>query len=65
MGSIMTRNCLSFLFRRYENEKRPMKCCEPRDLILRCLDICQYTDQPPSLSQDLLELAWINYFGEK
>ncbi len=56
---------LKFIFNRYENEKRFMKCCEPRDLILRCLDICRYSDQPPGLSQDLLELAWINYFGEK
>jgi hypothetical protein len=27
------------------------------------LDICQYVGQPPELSKDLLERAWINYFG--
>lgn len=55
---------LEFLLQRYEKEKRPLKCCEPRDLIHRCLDICRYIDQPLNLSEDLLELAWINYFGK-
>jgi len=54
---------LEFLLQRYEEEKRPLKCCEPRDLIDRLLDICRYVGQPPELSKELLELAWINYFG--
>ena len=55
---------LEFLLRRYEERKRPLRCCEPRDLIYRVLDICRYAGQPPELSKDLLDLAWINYFGE-
>jgi predicted ATPase with chaperone activity len=55
---------LEFLLHRYEKEKRPLRCSEPRDLIHRCLDICRYLNQPPALSKDLLELAWINYFGK-
>jgi predicted ATPase with chaperone activity len=54
---------LEFLLRRYEEEKRPLRCCEPRDLIHHLLDICRYVGRPPELSKDLLELAWINYFG--
>jgi hypothetical protein len=50
-------------FRDYENEDRPLRCSEPRDLIHRCLDISRYLNQPMGLSRDLLELAWINYFG--
>ncbi len=54
-----------FLLNRYEQEKRPLKCCEPRDLINHVLDICRYLDQPPSLSEDLLEQAWVDYFGKE
>jgi hypothetical protein len=56
---------LEFLLQRYEKERRPLRCSEPRDLIRRSLDICRYINQPPGLSRDLLELAWINYFGKE
>ncbi len=54
---------LEFVLRKYEKEKRPLRCCEPRDLVQRCLDICSYENEPPSLSVKLLEQAWGNYFG--
>jgi predicted ATPase with chaperone activity len=56
---------LEFLFRRYEAEKRPLRGCEPRDLIMRFLNFCRYYDKPTVLTKDMLELAWINYFGER
>jgi hypothetical protein len=57
-------NLVEFLLKRYAEEKRPLRCSEPRDLVHRLLDICRYLDQPPVLSRDMLELAWINYFGK-
>lgn len=54
---------LESLLQRYEEEQRPLRCCEPRDLIHNVLDICRYVGQPPELSRDLLERAWFNYFG--
>jgi len=54
---------LEFLLHRYEEEERPLRCCEPRDIIQHVLDICRYVGQPAQLSRDMLELAWINYFG--
>jgi hypothetical protein len=54
---------LDLLLRRYEREKRQMKCCEPRDLIERCLDICRYENLPLVLTPHLLEQAWANYFA--
>jgi predicted ATPase with chaperone activity len=56
---------LEFLLKRYKNENRPLRSSEPRDLIQRSLDICRYSSQPPGLSRDLLEIAWINYFGKE
>jgi predicted ATPase with chaperone activity len=54
---------LDFLLLKYEEEQRPLRCCEPRDLLQRCIDICRYENQSASLSKKLLELAWNNYFG--
>jgi hypothetical protein len=54
---------LDALLARYKREQRPMACCEPRDLVERCLDICRHEERPPTLTPELLELAWTNYFG--
>jgi hypothetical protein len=51
------------LIDRYRREQRPMHCCEPRDLIERARDICHYQNQPLTLNQETLNLAWHGYFG--
>ncbi|HSW37943.1 MAG TPA: ATP-binding protein [Acidobacteriota bacterium] len=48
---------------RYRKENRPMKACEPRDLVERCLDICRYENLPRKITADILNRAWNNYFG--
>ncbi len=54
---------LDYLITKYSAEKRIMKSCEPRDLLNRFLDICQYKGLQPVLTKDMLDLAWGNYFG--
>jgi predicted ATPase with chaperone activity len=54
---------LDYLISKYPSEKRVMKACEPRDIINRFLDICQYKGLQPTMTRDLLDLAWSNYFG--
>ena len=54
---------LDILFRLYERSKRPLRSCEPRDLVERSLDICRYEKRPFDLTPALLETAWVNYFG--
>ena len=56
---------LEFLFQLYGEEGRPLRGCEPRDLIQRCLDFCKYENRPQTLSNELLNLAWSNYFGTR
>ncbi len=56
---------LDFLFRLYAEEKRPLRGCEPRDIIERCVDLCKYENRSKVLSPELLELAWNNYFGTR
>lgn len=54
---------LEYVFRLYEADKRPLRGCEPRDLLLRCVDLCKYEKRPMELTDELLHLAWRNYFG--
>jgi predicted ATPase with chaperone activity len=51
------------LLLRYQRENRLMKYCDPRDLVERCIDICKYENRPPTVDRNLLEQAWVNYFG--
>jgi len=54
---------LDYVFRLYDADKRPLRGCEPRDLMQRCADLCRYENRPMALTNDLLHLAWKNYFG--
>ena len=54
---------LDALLARYKNEQREMRSCQPRDLVDRCRDICRYENRPFMLSKELLERAWLYYFG--
>ncbi|MGH7888915.1 MAG: hypothetical protein ACREPG_13720, partial [Candidatus Binatia bacterium] len=54
---------LEYLFRLYSADNRPLRACEPRDLIQRCADICRYENRDWMITDDLLRLAWHNYFG--
>jgi hypothetical protein len=53
------------LLERYRLEKRPMRSCEPRDLIERARDICSCRGVPLQLSPEVMDLAWKGYFGEQ
>ena len=51
------------LVARYGREQRDMRACQPRDLVDRCRDICRHEDRPFALTADLLDRAWLYYFG--
>ena len=44
-------------------ENRELRACEPRDLIERARDICRFHGKPLELTPEVLDLAWIGYFG--
>jgi hypothetical protein len=54
---------IHYLLRKYSMEQRPMKSCEPRDLLNRISDICIYEGRALELSDELIDKAWQNYFG--
>ena len=54
---------LSHLLAKYTEECRAPKSCEPRDLLNRVRDICQFRGLGLHLTPELIDLAWNNYFG--
>lgn len=54
---------LNHILDKYNIEQRPMRACEPRDLLNRVHDICRLKGRSLELAPDLMEQAWNNYFG--
>ena len=54
---------LNHLLDKYAIENRPMKPCEPRDLLSRVNDLCRFEGRPFRLTPELVDIAWRNYFG--
>ncbi|MDQ3753949.1 MAG: ATP-binding protein [Acidobacteriota bacterium] len=59
----LERACLEHVLDKYVIENRPMKACEPRDLVERVTDICRFEGLPLELTPKVIDLAWRNYFG--
>jgi len=62
-GLAVDHESVNYLLRKYGQEHRPMKCCEPRDLLNRISDICALEGRALQLSPALIDAAWGNYFG--
>jgi predicted ATPase with chaperone activity len=52
------------LLQRYRAEGRALRGSEPRDLIERAREICHLRQHPFTLSADVLDTAWLAYFGD-
>lgn len=62
-GFTVDHDSISYLLHKYGVENRPMKCCEPRDLLNRMSDICSFEGRALQVSPALIDAAWSNYFG--
>jgi hypothetical protein len=62
-GVVIDDNCLRHVLKRYSDEQRIMKGCEPRDLLNKVNDICLFEGREMKLTPELVDLAWGNYFG--
>ncbi len=47
----------------YQKVNRPLRCCQPRDLLLQIRNYCAYTDEKPRMSPHFFDLAVENYFA--
>jgi len=52
------------LLARYRAENRALRGSEPRDLIERAREVCHLRQQPFALTTDVLNTAWLAYFGD-
>jgi hypothetical protein len=55
--------CLDHVLAKYRIEGRQMKGCEPRDLLDRATDLCVFEGRPLALTNEIIDVAWRNYFG--
>jgi predicted ATPase with chaperone activity len=62
-GAAVAPDMIDRLLARYRAQKRELRACEPRDLIERARDICRFEGRPLELTSEVLDLAWIGYFG--
>src|SRR5258705_9137439 len=62
-GISVSEPILDYVLSKYRIERRQMKGCEPRDLLDRATDICLFESLPLELTQQILDVAWRNYFG--
>ena len=62
-GVAIDEECLRHILKRYTDENRIMKGCEPRDLLNKVNDICLFEQRELKLTTELVDLAWGNYFG--
>jgi hypothetical protein len=62
-GATVAPEVLERILERYKTQNRELRCCEPRDLIERSRDICKFQNKPLELTNKVLDLAWLGYFG--
>ena len=63
-GLSVDESIITHVLNKYYAANRAMKCCEPRDLLNRVSDICMFEGQPIQISENLIDIAWENYFGK-
>lgn len=47
----------------YRAVNRPMRCCQPRDLILQIRNFCRYVNKPAKMTPENFDFAVQNYFA--
>lgn len=63
LGLAIQPGLVGRLMERYAAEGRELRCCEPRDLIERAREICDYHGRQADLDDEVLDIAWTGYFG--
>ena len=46
----------------YEPQRRPFRCCHPRDLLEQVVALCRYRGIPPKMTRELIDRACAAYF---
>lgn len=51
------------LEKHYKSVNRPLRCCQPRDLLLQIRNYCRYVRKPAKMSHENIDFAVQNYFA--
>jgi predicted ATPase with chaperone activity len=65
VGMQVSTELIERLLERYKEQNRELRSCEPRDLIERSRDVCKFQGRPFEITQKILDLAWVGYFGDQ
>jgi predicted ATPase with chaperone activity len=63
LGVEYNEDAVDYLIEKHYRNVRPMRCCQPRDLILQIRNFCRYTNQPAKLTPQTFDFAVENYFA--
>ncbi|MEX0939023.1 MAG: AAA family ATPase [Pirellulales bacterium] len=47
----------------YRHDKRPFRCCQPRDLLMQICNFCRYEGTDLEMNEELFDFAVENYFA--
>jgi hypothetical protein len=47
----------------YRAVNRPLRCCQPRDLLLQIRNYCRYVGKPVKMTNENMDFAVLNYFA--
>jgi hypothetical protein len=62
-GIVFDEGPLAYLIQRHYQEKRPFRGCQPRDILEQVLNTSAYRNEPPQLTNEILDMACRNYFA--
>ncbi len=64
LGFTYEKRAVDYLLaKHYAPSKRPLRACQPRDILLQVKYYCQYLGQPSRLTPDAIDFACENYFS--
>jgi len=64
-GVVAAPEVINGVLASYRAENKELRACQPRDLIERARDICRFHNKPLELTREVLDVAWIGYFGSE
>ena len=62
MGFEVRRECIDHLIEKHYRNKRPFRCCQPRDLLLQVRNLCLYRNLTMELTNEYFDFAAAVYF---
>ena len=63
VGATLDPSIPKLLLERYQQEGKVLRASEPRDLLERARDFCQFEGRDLHIDREVIDVAWRGYFG--